>query len=161
MRVLLITTLSTWLFGAAELCASVTTSQGLVVAVSEIYTISVSNSSVSLNLVVPAAGSDFSPAVDSSTAYNLSVNSSQIRKITAGLNQALPSGMSLSLNLAAPSGATNQGSVLLSTSAQDLVRGISHIASSNLNITYTLNCLVGESVVGSGSVVVTITLVNQ
>lgn len=161
MKFLQIASLTGWLFAAPSLFASVTSSQGLVVAVSEIYAISVSSPSVTMNLVAPQAGSDFAPAVNSSTSYNLSVNSSQTRKITAGLNQVLPSGVSLNLSLAAPSGATSQDATPLTTAAQDVVRGVSHIAASNLNITYTLNCLVGQSAVGSGSAVVSITLVNQ
>lgn len=145
----------------AGLTASVSASQGIVVGVGEIYILGISSAAVNLTLLSPTAGNDFSPATDSSSSYSVTVNSSQTRKIAASISSVLPSGMNLSMTLQAPTGGTSQGPVLLTAAAKDAVLGVTDVAQSNLNITYSLTCAIGQSTVGSGSRVVTLTLVNQ
>lgn len=149
------------LFTSSRLAAAITITQSLAVAVSEIYVISVGSPSVSLTLSTPSAGSDFSPQTNAMTSYNISLNSTTVRKITASLRSSLPTGITLAVALAAPSEGSSSGSVNLTTSAQDVVRGLSQLSGSGLVITYTLSALLAQSAVGSNTNVVTYTLIAQ
>lgn len=154
--------LTAGLLTASQLAASVTVTQSLAATISEIYVISVGTSSLSLTLSVPTAGSDFSSVTNATTSYNISLNSTTVRKITASLGSSLPTGISLAVALAAPSsGGSSSGSVSLTTSAQDVVRGLNQLSGSGLVITYTLSALIASATVGSSSSVVTYTLIAQ
>ncbi|MBT8401414.1 MAG: hypothetical protein KJO98_13120 [Rhodothermia bacterium] len=60
------------------------------------------------------------------------------RKITAALDAGYSAGLSLSANVAAPSGSgTSNGVVTLTTVPQDMVTGISSISETGLSIDYT------------------------
>ena len=72
----------------------------------------------------------------------------------------MPSGTTLTANLAAPSGATSAGAVALSTKAADLVTGISTLNASGLAITYSLSATTAAGVVASTVKTVTLTIVN-
>ena len=91
-------------------------------------------------LVVSAAIAGAAPtSVSASTStYAISTNESN-QKIVASLDQSLPLGLGLHVQLAAPAGATSRGSVALATAAADVVTGISSTASSALAITYSLD----------------------
>jgi hypothetical protein len=91
-------------------------------------------------LVVSAAIAGQSPtgATGSTTTYAISTNESN-QKIVASLDQPLPPGLGLHVQLAAPAGATSSGSVALATAAADVVTGISASTSSALMITYSLD----------------------
>ena len=49
----------------------------------------------------------------------------------------MPSGVTLKVNLANPTSATSNGDVSLSSTAQELVTGISKLNESGLSLTYT------------------------
>jgi hypothetical protein len=70
----------------------------------------------------------------------------------------MPSGVTLSVSLAAPSGAASAGSVSLGTVAQDVVTGIGTVSASGLNVTYTLSATAAAGVVASDSRTVTYTI---
>ena len=82
-------------------------------------------------------GSGPSSASDSSTSYTISTNNSG-RKITGVLNSNMPTGVTFSVNLQAPTGAVSSGLTALSAAEAILVTGISNSSEGNLTITYTL-----------------------
>jgi hypothetical protein len=125
--------------------------------VSAINELSVSSPTVSLTVSAATAGSAPTAASDSSTSYAITTNESN-RKITGILNTAMPSGVSLSASLAAPSGGTSLGAVVLTESAQDLVTGISTLNATGKAITYNLSATSAAGVVPSASKTVTLTV---
>jgi hypothetical protein len=58
-------------------------------------------------------------------------------KITAELDSDLPSGVSLKVNMAQPTGASSNGDISLAQTAQELVTGITTLNESGLALTYT------------------------
>jgi len=72
------------------------------------------------------------------TSYAITTNEAN-KKITASVDQPLPAGVTLEVQLAAPSGAASANYVSLGTSSADLVTGISSISAASLPITYRLS----------------------
>jgi len=107
----------------------------VVVEVSEINAISVSSNTVSLTIDSAVAGQDPSDDTDNSKTYNVTVNGAG-KKITGELDSDYASGISLSVLLSPPTGASSVQKTL-STTTQDLVTGVSHTATQGLTITYT------------------------
>jgi hypothetical protein len=70
----------------------------------------------------------------------------------------MPAGVTLSVNLAAPTGATSAGAQALGTTAVDVVTGITKIAQGTLGVTYTLSATASAGVVSSTSRTVTYTI---
>ena len=91
-------------------------------------------------LVINSATPGSAPAsiTAGGTSYAITTNESN-KKITASVNQALPAGVTLEVQLAAPSGASSAAYVALGTSSADLVTGISSISAASLPITYRLS----------------------
>jgi hypothetical protein len=79
-------------------------------------------------------------------------------KITASINSATPAGLTLSVDLSAPAGATSAGSSALSTTAVDVVTGITKLAQGALGVTYTLDATPAAGVVASTTRTVTYTI---
>jgi hypothetical protein len=79
-------------------------------------------------------------------------------KITASIGSAMPAGVTLSVNLAAPSGASSAGAQALSTTAVDLVTGLTKVAQGALGVTYSLDATAAAGVVASTSRTVTFTI---
>jgi hypothetical protein len=102
------------------------------------------------------AGSAPTSATDATASYAITTNK-LASKITASLSGAMPTGLTLSADLTAPAAATSLGKVALSTSAADMVTGITKLNASGLGITYTLDALSTASSVSS-SVTVTYTV---
>jgi len=103
------------------------------------------------------AGSDPTDATDSSTTYSITTNDTN-KTITGSVDSAMPSGMTLSVELAAPTGATSLGAVSLTTTPQNLVTGIANLAESNLGITYTLSATAAATPEGPSNRTVTLTI---
>ena len=80
------------------------------------------------------------------------------QKVTASVDQALPAGVTLSAQLEAPPGGLSTGPNPLSTSSSDLVTGISTLAASGLELTYTLAATPAAGVVASTTRTVTYTI---
>lgn len=111
----------------------------------------------SLVISTATAGSAPTSATANGT-YAITTNESD-RKITAGLDSDMPTGTALSVSLAAPSGGTSSGAVQLSTTAQDVVTGVSTVNASGLGVTYTLTATAAAGVVPAGTRTVTYTIV--
>jgi len=120
--------------------------QDVTISVSEIAIISVQGGLVNLTIDTATAGSDPAPATADVT-YNVSTNGSN-KKITAALDNDMPAGLTLTANMAAPAAASSSGALELSSSAVDLVTGISSLRANGLDLSYeasaTLDVAVGD-----------------
>jgi len=93
---------------------------------------------VTLTINTATAGAMPVPATDSSTTYSITAKGKK-KKITARIDAAMPTGLTLMVKLEAPTGATSQGDVILSTTAKDVVRDIKNVKNESVGITYTLS----------------------
>lgn len=140
---------------AAPRAHAQTATQTVSYEVTAINEISVSGSP-SLVINDATAGSGLTSASASGT-YAITTNQTN-RKITAQLDSNMPSGVTLAVTLAAPTGGTSAGAVSLSTTAQDVVTGVSNVNQSGLSIGYTLSATVAAGVVPAGNRTVTYTI---
>lgn len=79
-------------------------------------------------------------------------------KITASIGSAMPAGLTLEVNRSAPAGATSAGAQALSTTAVDVVTGITKLAQGALAASYSLSATAAAGVVSSTSRTVTYTI---
>lgn len=159
MRTLLPSLSALALVLASAAAADIASAQGSTQDVSyEVTAINQLAFTGSPSLMINSAVAGSAPtAVTASGTYAVTTNETS-RKITAQLNTNAPSGVTLSVSLAAPSGATSAGAVLLSTTPQDVVTGISTVNASGLNVTYSLTATAAAGVVAAGSKTVTFTI---
>ena len=139
--------------------AANTDNQTVTLQVDAINEIAVSADPGALIVNTATAGAQPDTATDNSTDYDITTNESN-RKITGVLDAAVPANTELYIFLAAPTGGTSAGDVLLTTSAADLVTGITTLAESNHTITYKFYASVTAGTVGSTTRTVTLTLTN-
>lgn len=98
------------------------------------------------------------PATATSRAGTWSVTTNQTgAKVTAALSEPMPDGLTLSLALAAPQGATSSGLVPLGATPVNVVTDVSRLSAANLPMTYELEADTGASASGERGVVLTIT----
>ncbi|HEU0014879.1 MAG TPA: hypothetical protein VFQ45_14425 [Longimicrobium sp.] len=110
------------------------------------------------SLVVSAATAGSAPtAVTANASYAVTTNETN-RKITAAIDTNMPTGVTLSVNLAAPTGGSSAGAVTLGTTAQDVVTGITQVNQGGLSVTYSLSATAAAGVVASGTRTVTYTI---
>jgi acetyl esterase/lipase len=135
----------------------------LVSAVTEsaaAQTISASGDPDPLTVTGTSAGLDLAGETNSATTLSITTSATN-QKIVARLQSALPAGVTLTLNIAAPSGATSLGPVTLTTSDKDIVTGIPLVTSySNLAVTYALSSSVAGVPVPTTVRTVLISVVN-
>jgi hypothetical protein len=141
------------------LYAASSVNQTVTYQVTAINEISVSGNPSALIVNSATAGSEPDAATDNGTTYAITTNESS-KKITGAINTAMPSNTSLKVTLAAPTGGTSAGQVTLSTSAQDLVTGISTLAESGNTISYEFSATAAAGVVSSASKTVTLTVAD-
>lgn len=138
---------------------SSSSTQTVTYEVQAINEISVSGNPAPLIVSAATAGSQPNSVTDATTTYAVTTNESN-KKITGAIDTAMPSGVTLTVNLAAPTGANSAGAVTLTALAADLVTGISTLAESGLTITYTLSATVTAGVVASANKTVTFTIID-
>ena len=136
--------------------ASAQNTQSVTLAVNAINQIAFTGSP-SLTITTAAAGSNPTSVNDASATWAVTTNQTGA-KITGSIASALPAGITLSVNLANPTGATSAGSVALGTTAVDLVTGITKLAQGGLGVTYTLSATAAAGVLASTTRVVTYTI---
>lgn len=130
-------------------------------AVAQYVTLSVTASPATMTInSAPAAGSQPSSKTDASTSYRLTSLFAPQKKITGQLNSPMPTGMTLTANLAAAGGGISNGAVVLDATARDLVIDIGGALFSTNTITYVLSATVAAGVVSSQSRTVTLTILN-
>lgn len=117
---------------------------------------SITSSAVTLTITTATAGSDPSPVSDNSSRWAVTTNTTGA-KISASIPSNMPAGVTLAVLLAAPGSATAT-SQNLSTTSQDLVTGITKVATPNLTVTYTLSATAAAGVIPADSRVVTYTM---
>ena len=142
---------------ASSMLAGPTATQTVTYQVSAINELSVSGNPGAMTVSTATAGSAPTAASDSSTSYAITTNESN-RKITGILNTVMPTGVSLSVNLVAPTGGTSLNAIVLTATAQDLVTGISALNESGKTITYNLSATSAAGVVASATKTVTLTV---
>jgi hypothetical protein len=140
---------------AAHDASAQTATQTVSYEVAAIDQISVTGSP-SLVVSTATAGSGLTSASASGT-YAVTTNGDG-RKITASIDTDMPTGVTLTVSLGAPAGATSAGAVTLSSTDQDVVTGISTVNESGLDITYGLSATVAAGVVAAGNKTVTYTI---
>jgi X-X-X-Leu-X-X-Gly heptad repeat protein len=141
---------------AAQSAAAQTANQTVTIQVDAINVIAFAGSP-SLVINTAVAGSAPSAATNATATWAVTTNQSG-SKITASIGSAMPAGLTLSVSLAAPTGGSSNGLTALSTSAADLVTGITKLAEGTLGVTYQLDATVAAGVVASTSRTVTYTI---
>ena len=135
---------------------------GSGVASAQLTTITVSGNPGSLRISSAITGSQPTPVSNAATTYTVIILGSANRryKITARLNTAMPTGVTLLATLAAPPGATSLGAVALDATTRDVVTNIPGGTVVSRGITYQLSALVTAGVVTSRTRTVTFTIVR-
>lgn len=131
--------------------------QTVTFSVTAINELSVSGNPGAMTVSSGSAGAAPTSVSDQSTRYAITTNASN-GKITAAIDSAMPAGVTLEINLAAPTGAMSAGGVPLGTSAIDVVTGISRLNESGKGIGYTLSTSANAGVVDAQSRTVTLTV---
>ncbi|MEP6999960.1 MAG: hypothetical protein ABI969_05750 [bacterium] len=111
----------------------------------------------SLTITTAVAGSAPTSVTDASSTWAVTCNQTGA-KISANIPLAMPAGLTLSANLAAPAGATSASYQALGTVAVDLVTGITKLAQGSLAATYKLDATAAAGVVTTATRVVTYTI---
>jgi hypothetical protein len=131
--------------------------QCMLAAHARAQTLSVSGDPGPLIIATATAGFDPAPVSDNQSSYNLSVSLPGAR-ITGRVDAPLAPGVTLTLTLQAPSGASSAGAVTLDASERDLVTGIPAGSFSGLGITYRLSATTAAGVVAPSTRAVTLTV---
>jgi hypothetical protein len=143
--------------GAARIAVAQTATQTVTFQVTAINQISITGAAPSLIVNTAVAGSAPTSATSSGITWAVTTNQTGA-KINASIPSNMPAGLTLSANLGAPGGATSTGTQSLTTTAVDLVTGITQLNSSGLSLTYTLAATAAAGVVASGTRLVTFTI---
>ena len=148
--------ISTWLLAsAASFAGAQTATQTVTFQVDAINQIAFAGSP-SLVVNTATAGSEPTAATAGGT-WAVTTNQTGA-KITASIGSNMPSGLTLSVNLSAPSVGSSTGSQNLSTTAVDLVTGITKHAQSGISASYSLSATAAAGVVSSTTRTVTYTI---
>ena len=111
------------------------------------------------SLLINAATAGSAPTSVQASGNTWSVTTNQTgAKITASIASAMPSGITLSAQLGAPTGATSAGLQALGTTSMDMVTGITKLNATGLALTYQLDATAAAGVVTSATRVVTYTI---
>ena len=141
--------------------AATTCDQTVSCEVATIQVISVSASPAALIINSATAGFEPDSATDATTTYSITVNKAS--KITAKINTAMSTDITLTINLAS-TGGTSAGDVDISNATTiplDVVTGIlAGSKDSNKTITYTLSALASAGVVSQRNKTVTLTITD-
>jgi len=107
--------------------------QQVSINVAEIAAISVTGT---VAMVINAATAGQAPdAAFSTVSYSVSTNGTD-KKISAELDTAMPTGLTLNATMAAPTGASSAGKLSLSKTSKDLVSGITKVRGTGLALNY-------------------------
>ena len=111
----------------------------------------------SLTITTATAGSAPTSVTDATSSWAVTTNQTGA-KITASIASNMPTGLTLSSSLVAPAAATSAGFLSLSTTAVDLVTGITKLAQGALGVSYRLDATAAAGVVASATRLVTYTI---
>lgn len=125
-------------------------------------TLTVSGSPATLRVNVATAGSQPNAVTNSSTTYTAkSRGLFQTAQIVGRINSNMPAGTTLTINLAAVTGATSSGTVTLSTTNQALVTNIWLPFNLSAGITYTFSATTAAGVIPTTTRTVTLTILDE
>lgn len=129
---------------ASSAGAASSATQDVDITVQSVNEISVGGT---VTLTINSATAGQNPTGTASSTYAITTNSATSKKITAQLAAPLGTGLTLSVLLQAPSGATSSGSLatpvaLSSSAASDVVTSIEAVAASGLTIDYSATATV-------------------
>lgn len=127
--------------------------------VSAINELAIDQASVDLVVNAATAGSEPDADTDSTITYDITTNGSS-KKITAAIDTAMPSNVSLKLDVTAPTGGTGAGQLTLSGTAQDAVTGVATVAEADISMSFELSATVAAGVVASANKTCTMTLTD-
>jgi hypothetical protein len=140
---------------AASAAQAQNATQNVTFQVNAINQISVAGSP-SLTVNTATAGSAPTAATASAT-WAVTTNQSNA-KVTAQLDSDMPAGLTLTVNLGAPVGASSAGVKTLSSASVDVVTAITQKAEGALSVDYSLAATTAAGVVSSTSRTVTYTI---
>jgi hypothetical protein len=113
-----------------------------------------------LRITTAVAGSDPTAVASSGLQYSVKAfNKNKPLKIMVSLNSATPPGVTLTLDMVAPAGAVDDGTVTLDATARELVGNITNTNAATLGMTYTLSATAAAGVVPYSPRTVTFTLI--
>ena len=141
---------------AAPVAHAQTATQTVTFAVNAVNQIAVTGTP-SLTITTAVAGSAPTSVTDATASWAVTTNQTGA-KITASIPTAMPAGLTLSANLAAPTGGTSAGFTALGVTAVDVVTGITKLAQGSLALSYKLDATAAAGVVTSATRVVTYTI---
>jgi hypothetical protein len=111
-----------------------------------------------LRISVAVPGFDPAP-VSAATTYTIKAGKvTKPQGVSAQLNAAMPVGVTLTVELSAPTGATSNGPVALDATIRELVGNITNITVETQTITYTLTATAAAGVIPFSSRTVTFTV---
>jgi hypothetical protein len=111
----------------------------------------------SLTISAAAAGSAPTSVTNATATWAVTTNQTGA-KITASIPTVMPAGLTLSVNLTAPAGATSAGYKSLGTVSIDAVTGVTKVAQAALGVLYKLDATPVAGVIASATRVVTYTI---
>jgi hypothetical protein len=110
------------------------------------------------SLVVNTATAGSNPTSATANATWAVTTNQSGAKITAKINSAMPAGLTLSVDLTAPAGASSAGVTALGTTDADVVTSITKLAQNAIALTYSLDATAAAGVVSSTTRTVTYTI---
>lgn len=129
------------------------------VSVARAQSLSVSGSPGAMVINTAIAGQPPTGASDVATTYNVRAqNRNTPAKITARLNAPMPAGMTLTIQMQLPTGATGGGPITLDATDREILGNITTTNNAARTITYTLSATPEAGVVPIQSRTVTFTL---
>ena len=141
--------------------AAAQASQRVTVVVPQVEQIQTSAGEVTLAFQAPREGERFDDVRDETGTYALTVNTAG-NKVTGVLDGSFAEGVSVSVALDAPRGATSQGAVALETTPRDLVTDVSNVSERGLGMTYIASAAETVRPNGGGQTqTVTFTITDQ
>jgi hypothetical protein len=126
------------------------------VAKAQSLSIGTSPSAMTINTAIP--GQPPSDVNSNVTNYTITGKKNRTYKITARLSSAMPAGVTLTLTMTAPTGATSLGPVTLDATTRDVVSNIINQSAEIEQITYQLSATAAAGVITPQSRTVTFTL---
>lgn len=147
------------LFAGSRDAGAQTATQVVRFQVNAVSQIAVTGSTAPLVINSATAGGSLTSVSSTGSSYAITTNE-QNQKITASLNEAMPSGIELEIALAAPAGAASAGNVSLGTTGADVVTGISATTATALPITYRMSATPTVQMSAPAARTVTFTIVS-
>ena len=111
-----------------------------------------------LRVTSAVAGFEPDPVTATSSITVKAQKANKPQKITVQLNTAMPAGLTLTLDMTVPTGATDQGTVTLDATARALMGNITNLTAETETLTYTFIATAAAGVVAAQSRTVTFTI---